>query len=147
MSLGFGLLGIALLGAARVIYGWPLQNTFSSSLLRISALGSLLVAVSPLPDSPPLVHEVIHQVGGFVLFGAAALAMTRIAPADNDGRAAVRRLGRVTAASVILFFLMIIVKAPVVGLLQRVVLAALCAWIATVMTTTAHPRHAQRQCE
>jgi hypothetical membrane protein len=137
MSVGFGLLGIALLGTARVIQGWHLPKTLSSSLLTISALGSLLVAVFPLPESPPLVDAVAHQFGGFVLFGAAALAACITA---DGGRAVVRRLGRLTAALVILFFLVILVKVPVVGLLQRLVLVAMSAWIAAVTMTMAHPR-------
>jgi hypothetical protein len=77
-------------------------------------------------------------LGGFVLFAAAALA-TCIAPADSRG-AIVRRIGRLTAALVILFFLAIVLNVPLVGLLQRLVLAAVCAWIATVTTTMACPQ-------
>jgi hypothetical protein len=137
MSVGFGLLGVALLGAARVIQGWHLQNTFSSSLLRVSVLGSLLVAVFPLPEYPPLLHAIAHQLGGFVLFGAAALASCITAV---NGRPFVQRLGRLTTALVILFFLAILVNVPVVGLLQRLVLVAICAWIAIVTRTIAIPR-------
>lgn len=137
MGVGFGLLGLALLGAARVIQGWHRQNRFSSNLLRVSALGSLLVAMFPLPESPPPLPEIAHQFGGFVLFGAAALASS--VTTDNE-RPFVQRLGRLTTALVILFFLAILVKVPVVGLLQRVVLVAMCAWIATITRTMAHPR-------
>ena len=37
----------------------------------------------------------------------------------------------------VLFFLAIVLKLPVVGLLQRCVVASVCVWMATVTTTMA----------
>jgi hypothetical protein len=57
--------------------------------------------------------------------------------AANIGGIAARTLGRLRAAMAVLFFLAIVLKLPVVGLLQRCVVASVCVWIATVTTTVA----------
>ena len=51
-----------------------------------------------------------------------------------------RGIGRVSAGLTIVFFVTIAVGLPLVGLLQRIVLAAMCAWIVTVTVTMAHAR-------
>ena len=135
MSIGFVLLAIALLSTAHLLQRRQRVNKVSFRLLHVSAFGSLLVAGFPLSESPPLIQAVAHQLGGFVLFAMAALAIWMTAA--NIGGIAARQLGRLTAAMAVLFFLAIVLKMPVVGLLQRCVVASVCVWIATVTTTIA----------
>lgn len=119
MSVGLVLLGVSLCLSAALE---------SQPLLLMSGLGAIVVAMVPLPDHPSLVANVIHQSAGVVLFVGAAAGMLTIA---LEKRAERLRVGaaRFAVVALVVFALVAAVRLPFVGLTQRALLAAICAWL------------------
>ena len=128
MSLAFVLLGVALAAAAHGARLWVFARApLVATLLSLAAAGSLVVSVFPLPDDPPMATNIMHQSGGAVLFAASAVAMWLV-PASVTGR------GWSLVAQLIMIFALvlgtaIVFRLPIIGLLQRLLLAAMCTWL------------------
>jgi hypothetical protein len=131
MSLAFVLLGLALAAAAQVARQWAFARApLVATLLSLSAAGSLVVSAFPLSDNPPTANIIMHQSGGAVMFATFAMG-TLLVPAGVAGRHW-SLVGRLTVVIAVAFGAAIVLRLPISGLLQRLLLATMCTWLAGV---------------
>jgi hypothetical protein len=128
MSLAFLALAIAFGCTGRIVRQVEFVETrYVAALLRVAAAGCLIVALIPLPETPPVLENMIHQFGGAVTF-VASIAGMWTTPRRVAGPFA-SAVAQTTALAGMVFLLSILSRGPLTGLLQRTVLCGTCLWV------------------